>query len=62
MKKPRTMVDLLAVADVCIKASYAQARLLESRNKGPSKKKQQEDRDVNTTDHEDRDKRGNYQQ
>jgi hypothetical protein len=29
MKKPRTVVDLLAVADVCIEASEAQARLLE---------------------------------
>jgi hypothetical protein len=29
MKKPRTVVDLLAVADVCIEASEAQARHLE---------------------------------
>jgi hypothetical protein len=40
MKKPRTMVDLLAVADVCIEASEARARLLESRNKEPPRKKQ----------------------
>jgi hypothetical protein len=39
MKKPRTVVDLLAVVDICIEASEAQARLLESRSKGPSKKK-----------------------
>jgi hypothetical protein len=32
MKKPRTVVDLLAVADVCIEASEAQARLLEFRS------------------------------
>jgi hypothetical protein len=30
MKKPKTVVDLLAVADVCIEASEARARLLES--------------------------------
>jgi hypothetical protein len=39
MKKPRTVVDLLAVVDVCIEASEARVRLLESRSKGPSKKK-----------------------
>jgi hypothetical protein len=39
MKKPRTVVDLLAVVDICIEASEARARLLESRSKGPSKKK-----------------------
>jgi hypothetical protein len=39
MKKPRTMVDMLAVADVCIEASEARARLLESRNKDPPRKK-----------------------
>jgi hypothetical protein len=39
MKKPRIVVDLLAVAGVCIEASKARARLLESRIKGPSKKK-----------------------
>jgi hypothetical protein len=36
MKKPKTVADLLTVADVCIKASEAQAQLLESRGKGPS--------------------------
>jgi hypothetical protein len=40
MKKPRTEVDLLTVADVCIEASKAWPRLLVSRGKGPSKKKQ----------------------
>jgi hypothetical protein len=30
MKKPKMVVDLLTVADVCIEASEAQARLLES--------------------------------
>jgi hypothetical protein len=49
MKKPRTVADLLAVADICIEASEAWTRLLESRGKGPSKKKQ-DDREVTTTD------------
>jgi hypothetical protein len=49
MKKPKSVADLLAVADVCIEASEAQARLLESRGKGPSKKKQ-DNREVNMTD------------
>jgi hypothetical protein len=40
MKNPKTMADLLAVADVYIEALEARARLLESRNKGPPKKKQ----------------------
>jgi hypothetical protein len=40
MKKPRTVADLLAVADICIKAFEAQVQLLESHGKGPSKKKQ----------------------
>jgi hypothetical protein len=40
MKKPKTVADLLTVADICIKISEARARLLESRNMGPSKKKQ----------------------
>jgi hypothetical protein len=43
MNKPKMVVDLLAVTDVCIEASEARARLLDSRNKGPPKKKQQED-------------------
>jgi hypothetical protein len=49
MKKPRMVTDLLAVADVCIEAFEAWAQLLESRGKGPSKEKQ-DDQEVNTTD------------
>jgi hypothetical protein len=49
MKKPRTVADLLTVANVCIEASDAWARLLESHAKGASKKKQY-DPEVNTTD------------
>jgi hypothetical protein len=56
MKKSKTMVNLLVVADTCIEASEAQARLLESRDKGPAKK--QDDREVNTTDQGDRKDRG----
>jgi hypothetical protein len=48
MKKSKMVVDLLAVADICIEASEARARLLESRVKGPSRKK--DDREVNTTE------------
>jgi hypothetical protein len=40
MKKPKIVVDLLVIVDVCIKASEARARLLESCGKGPSKKKE----------------------
>jgi hypothetical protein len=66
MKKPKIVADLLAVADTCIEASEARARLLESRGKGPAKKKQ-DDREVNTTnrgdrkDHEDCRYRRNHQ-
>jgi hypothetical protein len=62
MKKPKTMADLFTVADVCIEASEARARLIESRGKGPSKKKQ-DNREVNTTDrgdHGDRRYCGNH--
>jgi hypothetical protein len=59
MKKDKMVDDLLAVANVCIMASEARAQLPESRNKGPSKKKLQEDWEVNTTNHRDRDNRGN---
>jgi hypothetical protein len=52
MKKPKTVADLLVVADICIKASEARARLLESHGKGPLRKK--DDREVNTTDQGDR--------
>jgi hypothetical protein len=52
MKKHKMVVDLLAVDDVCIEASKARARLLESWGKGTSMKK--EDNEVNTAD------RGNH--
>jgi hypothetical protein len=48
MKKPKTVANLLAVTDVCIEASEARARLLESRGKGTTRKK--DDREVNTAD------------
>jgi hypothetical protein len=53
MTKPKTVANLLAIADVCIEASEAGARLLESHGNGLSKKKQ-DDREVNTADHGDR--------
>jgi hypothetical protein len=56
MKKPKTVAELLAVADVCIEASEARAQLLESRGKGPSRKK--DNREVNTADQGDRKDRG----
>jgi hypothetical protein len=40
MKKPKMVDNLLVVGDTCIEASEARARLLESRGKGPAKKKQ----------------------
>jgi hypothetical protein len=42
MKKSKTVVDLLAIVDTCIEVSETWARLLESRGKGLSKKKQDE--------------------
>jgi hypothetical protein len=39
MKKPKTVADLLAIVDICIEASEARARLLESRGKGTSRKR-----------------------
>jgi hypothetical protein len=48
IKKHKTVVDLLTVANIYIEASEAQARLLEFRGKGPSRKK--EDPKVNTAD------------
>jgi hypothetical protein len=39
MKKSKMVVVLLTVVEICIKASEAWARLLESHGKGPSKKK-----------------------
>jgi hypothetical protein len=52
MKKPKTVADLLAVTDVCIEASEARARLLESRGKGPARRK--DDQEVNTAERGDR--------
>jgi hypothetical protein len=52
MKKPKTVADLLAVADVCIEAFEARARLLESRGKGPAIRKN--DQEVNTAEQGDR--------
>jgi hypothetical protein len=52
MKKPKTVADLLAVADVCIEASEARARLLESRGKGSARRK--DDREVNIVERGDR--------
>jgi hypothetical protein len=59
MKKPKMVADLLAVADICIEASKARARLLESRGKGPSRKR--DDREVNTADRGDQKDRGAHQ-
>jgi predicted nicotinamide N-methyase len=36
MKKSKTVADLFVVSDVCIEASEARARLLESQGKGTS--------------------------
>jgi hypothetical protein len=58
MKKPKMVADLLAVADICIDAFEAQARLLESRGKGPSRKK--DDREVNTVERGDQRDRGGH--
>jgi hypothetical protein len=46
MKKPKTVANLLTVADVCIEASEARARLLKSPGKGPSRRR--DDQEVNT--------------
>jgi hypothetical protein len=59
MKKPKTMVDLLTVVGTCIEASKARARLLESHDKGSSKKKQG-DQEVNMTDRGDCKDRGDH--
>jgi hypothetical protein len=48
MKKPKMVANLLVISDVCIEAFEAQARLLESRAMGPSRKK--DNREVNTVD------------
>jgi hypothetical protein len=59
MKKPKTLADLLVVADVCIEASEARARLLESRGKGSLRKR--DDREVNTAERGDQKDRGGHQ-
>jgi hypothetical protein len=51
MKKLKTVADLLVVVDVCIEVFKARARLLKSRGKGTSGKK--EDHEVNTVDRDD---------
>jgi hypothetical protein len=56
MKKPNMVAGLLAVTDVCIEAFEARARLLESRGKGPARRK--DDREVNTAERGDRKDRG----
>jgi hypothetical protein len=57
MKKPKMVADLLAVADICIEASEARVRLLESRGNGPSR--QRDDWEVNTAERRDqKDRRG----
>jgi hypothetical protein len=58
MKKPKTVADLLAVADVCIEASEARARLLKSRGKGPTRRR--DDREVNTAERGDQKDHGGY--
>jgi hypothetical protein len=52
MKKPKMVADQLEVADVCIEAFEARTRLLESRGKGPARRK--DDREVNTAERGDR--------
>jgi hypothetical protein len=58
MKRSRTVADLLVVVDVCIEASEAQARLMESRGKGTSQKKN--DREASTVDRGNRRDRGDH--
>jgi hypothetical protein len=58
MKKPKIVVYLLAVADVCIEASEARVRLLVSCGKGLSKRR--DDREVNTVERGDQKDRGGY--
>jgi hypothetical protein len=48
MKKPKTVVDMLTVTDVCTEAFEAWTRLLEYRGKETSMKK--DDHEVNTAD------------
>jgi hypothetical protein len=52
MKKLKTVVGLFAITNICIEISKARARLLESRGKGSSKKK--DDQEINTNGRGDR--------
>jgi hypothetical protein len=58
MKKSKTVANLLAVADVCIEASKARARLLKSQGKGPSRRR--DDREVNNAEFGDQKDREGY--
>jgi hypothetical protein len=58
MKKPKMLADLLAVTDICIEASEARAQLLESRGKGPSRKRN--DWEVNSTERGDQKDHGGH--
>jgi hypothetical protein len=58
MKKSKMVADLLTVADVCIEASKARARLLEPRGKGPLRRR--DDLEVNTVEQGDQKDRGGY--
>jgi hypothetical protein len=58
MKKSKMVANLLVVDDICIETSEARARLLESRGKGPSRKK--DDREINTAEQGDQRDRGGY--
>jgi hypothetical protein len=58
MKKPKTVANLLTVADICIEAFETWAQLLESRGKGLSKRR--DDRQVNTTERGDQKDHGGY--
>jgi hypothetical protein len=58
MKKPKTMANLLAVVDVCIEASEARARFLETQGKGTLRMK--EDHEVNIADRGDHKDRGDH--
>jgi hypothetical protein len=58
MKKLKTVADLLAVADICIEASEARARLLESHGNGSLRKR--DDWKVNTAEQGDQNDHGGH--
>jgi hypothetical protein len=58
MKKSKAVAELLAVADMCIEAFEGRAQLLQSRGKGPSRKK--DNWEVNTADQGDCKDRGDH--